>query len=155
LNFLRDDKRRQKDTMAKKQGKSSKWPGEEKWTSSVMQHGHAQIPNLLFDYAAELKITPPQQAVLFHLLKYWWVKDNPPVVSKETLARALGITPRQVQRHLKVLREKGLIETSFPRRAGLNAHQYKFDGLVKKLGKFAQKHRSKKKWSKFEQGKTL
>jgi len=141
--------------MAKKREKSVTWPGDEKWTPSVWQHGHVQLPNLLFEYAGKLKITPSQQAVLFHLLRYWWVRDNPPIVSKEKLARAMGITPRQVQRHLKVLRERGLIETSFPRRVGFNAHQYRFDGLVKKLGKFAEKHRSKERWQKHEQEKSL
>jgi len=50
----------------------------------------------------------------------------------------------------KTLRELGLIETSFSPRVGFNAHQYTFDGLVKKLAKIAEEDRSKKKWEKYE-----
>ncbi len=120
--------------------------GNKKWTEGVFQHGHTQIPKLLIRNAAKLGIKPVQQAVLIHLLERWWFVDEPPVVKKEILARQLGIQPRQVQRHIKALRELGLIETAFPRRAGFNAHQYTFNGLVKKLEKLAQEDRSKKKW---------
>jgi len=130
-----------------------------KWTYNVWapegRDRFTQIPNLLFENLGKLGINPSQQAVLFHLLKHWQFADNPPVVKKETLARDIGITPRQVQRHLKGLREQGLIETKFPRRPGLQAHQYTFDGLVKKLGKLANDLRRQKKWIKFEQDKEM
>ena len=130
-----------------------------KWTDNFWapegRDRFTQIPNLLFESIGKLDINPSQQAVLFHLLKHWQFADNPPVVKKDTLARDIGITPRQVQRHLKALREQGLIETAFPRRPGLQAHQYTFDGLVKKLGNLARDHRKRKKWAKFEQDKEL
>ena len=123
--------------------------GNKKWTKGVFQHGHTQIPKLLIRNAAKLGVKPAQQIVLIHLLERWWFADDPPVVTKETLARQIGIQARQVQRHIKSLRELGLVETSFPPRVGLNAHQYTFNGLVEKLAKIAQEDRSIKKWEKF------
>ena len=131
-------------------GEQSSVAGNKKWTKGVFQHGHAQIPKLLIRNAAKLGIKPAQQIVLIHLLERWWFADQPPVVKKETLARQIGIQARQVQRHIKTLRELGLIETSFPPRVGFNAHQYTFKGLVMKLAKIAQEDRSKKKWENFE-----
>ena len=131
-------------------GEQSSAAGNKKWTKGVFQHGHAQIPKLLIRNAAKLGIKPAQQIVLIHLLERWWFADQPPVVKKETLARQIGIQARQVQRHIKTLRELGLIETSFPRRVGFNAHQYTFNGLVEKLTKIAKEDRRKLKWEKYE-----
>ena len=121
-----------------KQEKKRGWPSADaKWTYKVGQHGYTAIPNILFWYAARLDISPSQQAVLFQLLSRWWDANKPPVVSKAKLAEGLGISARQVQRNLRALEEKGLIESNFPNRPGRHPNEFTFDGLVKKLEKIA------------------
>jgi len=123
---------------------------EDKWTRKTLQHNYTVLPTLLFTYASDLhkdpnqSISPAQQAVLFHLLSYWWFAKNPPVVSKARLAASLGVSARQVQRHLRSLEEAGLIKSRFPHRPGRNPNEYTFDGLVKKLQKLAEAHGRKK-----------
>ena len=123
---------------------------DQKWTAGVGQHGYSFLPNIFFRYASELDINPSQQAVLLHLLAFWWDADRPPEVSKERLATRLGISPRQVQRQLKELRELGLIEVSAPSRPGRHPNQYRFEGLVKKLQNFAQDYRRQLKRQEYE-----
>ena len=126
---------------------------DQKWTPGVGQHGYSMLPNILFRYASDLRINASQQAVLLHLLAFWWDADRPPEVSKEQLAKRLGISPRQVQRHIKVLRKLGLIEVYEPNRPGRHPNQYRFEGLVKKLGKSAQAYRRQLKRQEYERGK--
>lgn len=138
--------------MAKKTNKKV-LPAEKKWTAGVGRHGYAMLPNILFMYASSLGINPSQQAVLLHLLAFWWEADRPPEVSKERLAIRLGISSRQVQRHLKELRKLGLIEVYGPTRPGRHPNQYKFEGLIKKLEKNARAYRRQQKMQEYEREK--
>ena len=136
---------------------------EDKWSRQTLQHNYTVLPTLLFTYASELHkgsrrdepISPAQQAVLFHLLTYWWFADNPPVVSKARLAESLGISARQVQRHLRALEEAGLIETRFPNRPGRNPNEYTFNGLIGKLEKMAEAHGKRKKREIYERSREV
>jgi biotin operon repressor len=127
---------------------------DQKWSPSVGQHGYSMLPNILFRYASELGINAPQQAVLFHLLAFWWDADRPPEVSKDRLATRLGISSRQVQRHLQELRKLGIIEVYKSEKPGRHPNQYKFDSLVKTLQKYAQDYRRDQKRQEYERSKT-
>jgi len=117
--------------------KKGGWVGQnEKWGEKTGRAGWTVLPNLLFRYARILGITPAQQALLFHLLNFWWYAHQPPIVSKATLSERMGITQRQVQRHLQALKKKGLIEVQFPRKPGRHPHEFSFSGLVAKLQKY-------------------
>lgn len=139
-----------------KQEKKKGWPGADaKWTRKTGQHGYTVIPNILFWYAADLKITPTQQALLFQLLSRWWDADNPPVISKARLAEGLGIKERQVQRQLRELEKLGLIESKFPNRPGRHPNEYTFGGLVKELRKRADAYGRKKRQQQYEREKAV
>lgn len=142
--------------MADEQKKKG-WPAADaKWTYEVGgRHGYSAIPNMLFWYTAELGIKPPQQAVLFQLVGRWWDGDGTRAISKAQMAESLGITERQVQRHLSALKKAGLIETRFPNRPGRHPYEYTFDGLVTKLQKIAAAHRSEKRQQEYSRGKTV
>jgi DNA-binding transcriptional ArsR family regulator len=135
------------------EGSPAKYPGEVKWSAGVMGEGFVQIPSLLLRHAGDLSIGPAQLAVLVALVDRWIIPDTPPVVRKEEIARQLGISARQVQRHIRDLRDLGLIETRFPRRPGFNAHQYTFSGLRKKLIALGQGARKRKKWQNYRMEK--
>ena len=132
------------------------WPAADaKWTSKVGQHGYSVIPNILFWYGADLGLKPAQQAVLHQLLSRWWTGDGTPAVSKARIAEGLGITERQVQRHLSELKKAGLIETRFPNRPGRHACEYTFEGLVTKLESVAVEYGRVKRQQQYGRGKAV
>jgi predicted ArsR family transcriptional regulator len=71
------------------------------------------------------------------------------------MAKRLGITERQVQRHLLALKDAGLIERHFPNRPGRHPYQYTFNGLVNKLKKIAVVHRHEKRQKEFSRDRAV
>lgn len=141
--------------MAKQEEKKG-WPAADaKWTQKSGQYGYTVIPNILFWYAADLGISPAQQALLFQLLSRWWVGESTRPVSKARLAEGLGTSERQVQRHLSALKKAGLIEARFPKLPGRHPNEFTFEGLVKKLQKIAVAYGSKKKQQQYDRGKAV
>jgi len=123
--------------MVEEERKGWRAAADAKWTNAVGRDGYSVIPNNLFWFAADLGLKPARQAVLFQLLSYWWKGESSRAISKATLAWSLGITERQVQRHLSALRKSGLIEARFPNKPGRHPYEYTFKGLVAKLKEFA------------------
>ena len=107
-----------------------------KWGSAVLQLGYCMVPSLLLRAQNRLKLTPTQLAVLLQLCDFWWDKARKPFPSKETLAVRLGMTARQVQRHLAVLEQMKLIERIArfdPGTGGRETNLYDLSGLVEQL----------------------
>jgi len=115
----------------KKQGRRA----EDKWTTLVMKFGYTPLPNLLLKAQGKLKITPTQFNVLVQVLEHWWEAERDPYPAKDTIARRMNKSPRQVQRYLTQLERAGMIKR-IPRFSGRKAqinNAYSFDGLIKKL----------------------
>ena len=109
---------------------------DEKWGSAVLQLGYCMVPSLLLQAQNRLKLTPTQLAVLLQLCDFWWEKARKPFPSKETLAVRLGMTARQVQRHLATLEQMKLIMRIARFDARTNAREtnfYDLSGLVEQL----------------------
>jgi DNA-binding transcriptional ArsR family regulator len=139
-----------------KDGEKKGWPqADAKWTQKCGQHGYSVIPNILFYYTARLGISPAQQALLFQLLSRWWTGDGTPAISKARLAEGLGISERQVQRHLSALKKAGLIEARFPNRPGRHPNEYTFHGLVTKLQKISAEYGNNKRQQKHQRDKAV
>jgi len=81
---------------------------EDKWTAQVIRLGYTVVPSLLLRAQAKLGLTPEQLNVLLQLAEHWWEADKEPYPSKETLARRMHKSPRQVQRYLTQLEDAGL-----------------------------------------------
>ncbi|MBT3789694.1 MAG: hypothetical protein HOF94_15020 [Alphaproteobacteria bacterium] len=119
---------------------------EQKWTKSAFNGGYTVLPHNLFKHAAKLGLRPIQQTVLFHLLDFWFSgSETSGPVSKGMLALRMGMQKRQVQRHLQSLEKLGLITSRYPKRPGLHAKIYNFEGLTKKLSICAAEARREKK----------
>lgn len=111
---------------------------EKMWGRRVVAKGYLALPNLLVRYLVaegNLGLKPYQQALLFQLLSFWWGPDYPVIPKKSTLAKRLNISARQVQRHLRILEERGLIEITRRKSIGGRyiSNEYTFFGLVQKL----------------------
>lgn len=115
--------------------KKQKRRAEDKWTGPVMKFGYTMLPNLLVRAQGKLKISPAQFNVLVQVIEHWWEADKNPYPAKDTIARRMGKSPRQVQRYLTELETAGLIKR-IARYSGKNAqinNAYSFDGLIQKL----------------------
>jgi Helix-turn-helix domain len=100
-----------------------------------MTLGYTVIPNLLLQGQGRLGISPVQLNVIVQLIQHWWDAGSDPFLQKDTIARRMGKSPRQIQRYLTELEEAGLIKR-IPRFKGHKAqtsNAYGLDGLVAKL----------------------
>lgn len=119
--------------------KENEKKSEKKWGRKVLSLGFSMVPSLIFRAQKRLGLSPTQLAVLLQLADYWWEKERRPFPSKQTLADRLGLSARQVQRHIADLEMAGLLKR-IPRRAshrGKLTNEYDLSGLVEKLKKLA------------------
>lgn len=116
---------------------------EKKWGKEVMNRGFTIVPSLLFRAQRRLGLNPTQLAVLLQLADFWWHEERMPFPSKDTLSQRLGLSPRQLQRHITELEEAGLVQR-IPRTAahkGKLSNAYDLSGLVAKLKKLEPEFR--------------
>lgn len=108
---------------------------ERKWGKAVMGLGFCMVPSLLLRAQQRLRLNPTQLAVLMHLADYWWDVERKPYPSKKTLGERLGLSARQVQRHIADLEEMGLVQRVERRAAhqGKLSNIYDLGGLVERL----------------------
>lgn len=108
---------------------------EEKWGAAVMKLGFCIVPSLLLRAQRRLKLNPTQLAVLMQLCDYWWDSARKPYPSKESLAQRLGLSARQVQRHIADLEQAGLVRRVERRgsNGGKLTNTYDLSGLVSRL----------------------
>ena len=109
---------------------------EDKFGVPVMKHGYTMLPNLLLQAQGRLGIGHAQFNVLVQLVQHWWDADKNPRPAKDTIARRMGLSSRQVQRYLTDLENTGLIKRveRFSGRKAQIANEYDLGGLVAKLG---------------------
>src|SRR3990167_9457469 len=108
---------------------------EKKWGVAVMKLGYCILPSVLLQAQARLLINAQQMIVLLQLVEHWWTADGKVYPSKDTLADRIGLTPKQIQRHIKVLEQKVLVQR-IPRVLKgrcKTSNEYDLSGLVKKL----------------------
>ena len=110
---------------------------ERKWGNKVIALGFCIVPSLLLRAQNRLGLNPTQLAVLMQLCDFWWERDRKPYPSKAVLAERLGLSDRQVQRHIADLEMAGLVKRVERRAAhgGKLSNTYDLGGLVERLKK--------------------
>lgn len=124
-------------------GKETGRASEKKWGKEVIALGFCIVPSLLLRAQNRLGLNPTQVAVLMQLCDFWWDRERKPYPSKAVLAERLGLSPRQVQRHIADLETAGLVER-VERRAvhgGKLTNVYDLSGLVRRLKKLEPEFR--------------
>ena len=108
---------------------------ERKWGAAVMKLGFSIVPSLLLRAQRRLGLSPTQLAVLLQLADYWWDDARKPYPSKEALSGRLGLSPRQVQRHIADLEQAGLVQRveRIGAHGGKLTNIYDLTGLVRRL----------------------
>lgn len=106
---------------------------ERKWSKPLWDAGWTAIPNVIFEYQQALGLDPLDVNILLHIASYWWKPDEKPWPSKVTIARAIDVDPRTVQRHIARLEAAKLICREQRRMPGIGSKTniYHLDGLIK------------------------
>ncbi len=105
---------------------------ETKWTKELMAGGWTVIPNIIVERQSVLGLDAIDINILMHLACYWWTPDNKPHPAKSTIAKAMEVHPRTVQRRIAQMEKSGFIrrEERRVRGKGSNTNLYHFDGLI-------------------------
>jgi hypothetical protein len=113
---------------------------EEKWSKPLMDAGWNAIPSVIIEKQEALGLDAIDMNIIVHLSNYWWTAENLPHPSVGTIAKAIGVKSRTVQKRIKALEELGLMNRIERRktRYGSDTNLYGFAGLIKAAGPFAQ-----------------
>lgn len=120
---------------------------EKKWTKPLMEAGWTILPNIIFERQQALGLDPLDINILLHLAGYWWTAENKPHPSKVTIANAIGVDPRTVQRRIAAMEKAGFISRQQRRIAkqGSKTNIYDFAGLIKAATPYALEHIEERK----------
>ncbi len=112
---------------------------EKKWTPTLMKAGWTAIPNVIFERQQALGLDPLDINILLHIASYWWSKDSKPYPSKVTIAKAIGVDPRTIQRRIAALEAAKLIRRQERRisKLGSKTNIYHLDGLIEAAKPYA------------------
>ena len=116
---------------------------EKKWGKKVIALGFCIVPSLLLRAQNRLGLNPTQLAVLMQLCDFWWERERKPYPGKAVLAERLGLSSRQVQRHIADLETAGFVKRveRRARHGGKLTNMYDLDGLVARLKKLEPEFR--------------
>jgi len=113
---------------------------EAKWGKTLIAAGFTALPDVIFQYQKALKLKPLDVLVLLHLASYWWKPNENPWPAKGTIADAIDVDPRTVQRSIAKMEALGYVmRIERKAKAGDNlTNQYDLRGLVKAAATFAE-----------------
>ena len=113
---------------------------EAKWGKTLIAAGFTALPDVIFQYQKALKLKPLDVLVLLHLASYWWKPNENPWPAKGTIADAIDVDPRTVQRSIAKMEALGYVQRIERKaKAGDNlTNQYDLRGLVKAAATFAE-----------------
>lgn len=108
---------------------------EKKWGKAVMSHGYCIFPSILLQAQGRLGVSAQEMIVLLQLAEHWWKFTNKVYPSKDLIAQRVGLSTKQVQRHIKQLEELKLVQRKERYRTGgsRTTNEYDLSGLVAKL----------------------
>jgi predicted transcriptional regulator len=112
---------------------------EKKWSKELMDAGWVAFPSILLEKQQAIGLSAVDVNIILHLASYWWTAENKPHPSKSTIAEAIGVTPRTVQRRIAAMEHAGLLRREERRisKEGSKTNLYHFDGLIKEAKPFA------------------
>lgn len=113
---------------------------EKKWTKVLMAAGWTVVPNVFIERQKAFGLDPLDVNILLHIMQRWWKKDDKPHPSKKTIAQAIGVDPRTVQRRIAKMERAGFIHREQRRVTGDASltNVYHLDGLITLAKPYAQ-----------------
>lgn len=112
---------------------------EAKWTKEVWDAGWNGFPSIIIEKQEALGLDAIDMNIILHLSNYWWFADNLPCPTVATIAKAIGVKPRTVQKRIASLQAAGLMTRQERRktRFGSDTNLYSFEGLIKAVTPYA------------------
>jgi predicted transcriptional regulator len=116
-------------------GAADQKESEKKWGKAVMGHGYCIFPSILLQAQSRLGVSAQEMVVLLQLAEHWWDAKSKVFPSKQVIAQRVGLSTKQVQRHIKRLEELKLVVRKERYRSGgsRTTNEYDLSGLVTKL----------------------
>lgn len=111
---------------------------EKKWGKAVMDLGYCIFPAILLQAQGRLGVSAQEMITLLQLAEHWWKADSKVFPSKDTIAERVGLSTKQVQRHIKALEDLKLVKRNARYKPGRGriSNEYDLSGLVAKLKSF-------------------
>lgn len=128
---------------------------EERWGKPLTDAGWTPIPSTFLIYQRRLGLDALDLNIIAQIAKHWWEPGKLPFPSKKSIADAIGVEPRTVQRRITKMVKAGLL-TRLERKdghGGNKTNEYGFDGLRQKAEPYANellKERAERKRVKSE-----
>lgn len=113
---------------------------EERWGKALAAAGWTALPSTILIYQRKLGLDPLALNIVIQIAQYWWEPEKHPYPSKATLAAAIGVTPRAVQRRIAAMENVGLVRRIERKdgRGGNKSNVYKLTGLAVKAEPYAK-----------------
>src|SRR3546814_13561392 len=96
---------------AKKQKDSSAdlRTNEKKWTKPLMDAGWTALPSVIIENQRQLMLSPLDLNIIVYLASKWWTAEGKPFPSKTTMAKAMDVHPRTIQKHIAAMAVDGTL----------------------------------------------
>jgi predicted transcriptional regulator len=113
---------------------------EKKWGKALMNSGWTAFPSIILEKQHALGLDALDINIILYLSTYWWEADNKPHPSKRTIAEALNVTDRTIQRRIAALEKVGFMWREYrpDKEKGNKSNVYHFDGLIKAAEPYAE-----------------
>lgn len=109
---------------------------QRKWGPELLGAGWVALPSIILERQDALGLDALDINIILHIAKHWFEAANLPHPSKGSIARAMSVTPRTVQKRISILHELGFlrrIERRGPKGTkGSQTSQFDFTGLIEK-----------------------
>ncbi|HEX7666679.1 MAG TPA: helix-turn-helix domain-containing protein [Polyangiaceae bacterium] len=118
-----------------------------KWGATLMADGFTVIPNVIVMHQRKIGLQPLDFAIVAVFAKHWWRAGEPAYPGVKSIAEALGINRRTVQRRLKALVKAKLLRRIDRTKSdgGDNSAAYDLGGLIERAEPYAKKNLEEKK----------
>lgn len=111
---------------------------EKKWTKPLMDAGWTALPSVIIENQKQLGLSPLDLNIVLYLASKWWTAEGKPFPSKSTMAKAMDVHPRTIQKHVAGLEGAGYIRREERRTdTGSKTNIYHLDGLIEAARPFA------------------
>nr|WP_295111030.1 helix-turn-helix domain-containing protein [uncultured Caulobacter sp.] len=113
---------------------------EKKWSKPLIEAGYTVFPTVIIENQRQLGLDAVDVNILMHLASKWWKAEGKPYPSKGTIAQAMNLDPRTVQRRIAALEKAGYVHREERRETptGSKTNVYHLDGLIAAAKPFAE-----------------
>jgi DNA-binding HxlR family transcriptional regulator len=113
---------------------------EKKWTKTLMDAGWTALPSVFLERQKAFGLDAIDFNIVMHLASHWWYASEDPFPGKKSIAEAMGISPRTVQRRIAQMEAAGFLKRTVRshHKYGRQSNSYSLGGLIKEAKPYAE-----------------